>query len=148
MRKYEARQGSYFATPPVQAIMALDVSLGQLLAQGMDARFAAHATSSRTIKDTVEGWGLRLVPAERGIAANTLSAIYLPAGITAPELLKHVGGQGVMIAGGLHPQHAASYFRVGHMNVSTLPGSDHVDRTLGALKHALTATGYKFAGQA
>lgn len=97
MNKYEARQPSYFATPPVQLIMALNVSLKQIVAQGMMNRFDKHVQVSAMVKDKLEGWGLKLVPQSRQIAANTLTAVYYPAGIVAGKFLKAVSDRGVMI---------------------------------------------------
>ncbi len=42
MQAYESRKASYFATPAVNSVWALNVSLGQLLAEGMEARFRRH----------------------------------------------------------------------------------------------------------
>ena len=97
MRKYEAREPSYFATPPVQLIMALNASLKQLVQQGMMERFAKHAQVSNMVKDKLELWGLNLVPQTRNIAANTLSAVYYPEGIVPGDFLKAVSVRGVMI---------------------------------------------------
>ncbi|RPJ37221.1 MAG: alanine--glyoxylate aminotransferase family protein, partial [Chloroflexi bacterium] len=40
MQAYEARKPGYFGTPAVNLVFALNVSLGQILAEGLDARFA------------------------------------------------------------------------------------------------------------
>jgi alanine-glyoxylate transaminase/serine-glyoxylate transaminase/serine-pyruvate transaminase len=61
MKKYEARQPSYFATPPVQLIMALNVSLKQLVEESLVPRFERHHHVSDRFKSTLEGWGLKLV---------------------------------------------------------------------------------------
>lgn len=61
MQKYENRQGGYFATPPVQLILALEVSLSQFLVQGMEARFAQHVAASKKMKEACKRLGLRLV---------------------------------------------------------------------------------------
>ncbi|KAJ3191022.1 hypothetical protein HK101_008163 [Irineochytrium annulatum] len=147
MKKYEARQPSYFATPPVQLIMALHVSLGQFLsAQGeMNTRFDQHRSASDKVKDALESIGLKIVPVKRDAAAHTLTAVYYPAGVAPAEFLGKVGARGVIIAGGLHPEHAVKYFRVGHMNVSSVNDSQnhHLDTTLKAIREALKEVGYK-----
>ncbi|KAJ3093322.1 hypothetical protein HK100_006683 [Physocladia obscura] len=147
MQKYEARQASYFATPPVQLILALQVSLEQLVAaQGsLEHRFAQHRAASAKVKDTLESWGLQLVPVNRACAANTLTAVYYPAGVAPAEFLGKVGLKGVVLAGGLHPEHATKYFRIGHMNVSVVNDSllNHLETTLDAIKAALQECGHK-----
>ncbi|KAJ3206942.1 hypothetical protein HDU67_007844 [Dinochytrium kinnereticum] len=146
MRKYEARQGSYFATPPVQLILALHVSLNQLVAAAgsLETRFEQHKKVSDRVKDALESWGLKIVPVSRNVAAHTLTAVYYPTGVAPAEFLGKVGAQGVILAGGLHPDHAAKYFRVGHMNVSAIkdPTVGHLDATLSAIRNALKETGY------
>ena len=115
MQKYEARQAGYFATPPVQLILALEVSLNQIAAKGMDSRFGMHIQASDKIKTACERLGLKLVPVNRRVAANTLSAIYYPDGVSPPNLLKSMTAAGVIVAGGLHPEHNTKYFRIGHV---------------------------------
>jgi alanine-glyoxylate transaminase/serine-glyoxylate transaminase/serine-pyruvate transaminase len=62
MQAYEARKPSYFATPAVNLIMALHVSLKQILSKDMDARFHAHRQVSNAFKDVlVNELGLKLV---------------------------------------------------------------------------------------
>ncbi|KAJ3401809.1 hypothetical protein HDU80_005693 [Chytriomyces hyalinus] len=147
MQKYESRQPSYFATPPVQLILALHVALTQLVAAQttLEVRFAEHRAASKRVKDTLESWGLRIVPVRRECAANTLTAVYYPSGISAGEFLPKVAAKGVLLAGGLHPEHAGKYFRVGHMNVSVMHGAlnGHLDTTLNAIQTALQECGYK-----
>ncbi|TPX58682.1 2-aminoethylphosphonate---pyruvate transaminase [Powellomyces hirtus] len=144
MKAYEARKPSYFATPAVQSILALQTSLQQLKDQGMDARFAKHREASKKIKDAVEKWGLKLVPVNREVAANTLSAVYYPEGVKGPELLQKIGAAGIVVAGGLHPRHATEYFRIGHMNVSAVNDSEnhHLDKTLAAIEASLKELKY------
>ncbi|KAJ3016542.1 UNVERIFIED_CONTAM: hypothetical protein HDU68_012162 [Siphonaria sp. JEL0065] len=147
MQAYEARKPSYFATPAVQLVLALQVSLTQLVAaQGsLDQRFALHRDASKKVKDTLEGWGLKIVPVRREVAANTLTAVYYPAGVAPAEFLGKVSAKGVVLAGGLHPEHNTKYFRVGHMNVSVVNDGllGHLDVTLNAIKAALGECGYK-----
>ncbi len=143
MKKYEARQPSYFATPPVQLIMALEVSLKQLVAGRMESRFEAHVRASNAVKDKLVAWGLSLVPQSRELAAHTLTAAYHPPGLNGPDFLKAVSSEGIVLAGGLHPSHAPTYFRVGHMNTSVLEGSKDVELTLNAIEKALKVCGYQ-----
>ncbi|KAJ3049223.1 Talin-1 [Rhizophlyctis rosea] len=142
MQNYEARKPSYFATPPVQLVMALEVSLRGLVEQGMEERWRAHREVAGRVKERLERLGLKLVAVNRTVAANTLTAAYYPEGVDGPAFLKTVSEAGIVIAGGLHPVHGSKYFRVGHMNISaTDPANGHVDRTLEAIEKALQFTG-------
>ncbi|KAI9096615.1 pyridoxal phosphate-dependent transferase [Phlyctochytrium arcticum] len=143
MQKYEAGQPSYFATPAVQLILALETSLKQILAQGLDARFNKHKEASQRIKNAAKDMGLKIVPVSEEAAAHTLTAIYYPEGVKGAELLQKMGANGIVVAGGLHPKHATEYFRIGHMNVSAVDDKKkHIEKTIDALRSSLTELGF------
>lgn len=138
MQSYEARKPSYFATPAVQLVNALYISLKQILEKGMDAVFEAHITTSNKFKAEIKAMGFSLVTLNDKAAANTMTTIYYPEGIIGPDFLQAVSQRGVMLAGGLHPQMAAKYFRVGHMGISARePSREHLTNTLQAIQGAL-----------
>lgn len=139
MEAYEAGKPSYFATPPVNLVHALDVSLGQILAEGLEARFARHRRMAKAFRAGWKALGLRLLPVSEAVAANTLSAVYYPEGVDA-ALVGGVRGQGIVMAGGLHPELKARYFRVGHMN---RVGPTDVLAAVGAVERALLAAGHR-----
>jgi alanine-glyoxylate transaminase/serine-glyoxylate transaminase/serine-pyruvate transaminase len=139
MEAYETGKPAYFATPPVNLVCALDVSLGQILAEGMEARFARHQRMARAFRAAWKALGLRMLPASDAVAAHTLSAVYYPDGVDA-ALVGRVKGQGIVVAGGLHPELKARYFRVGHMN---RVGPTDVLAAVGAVERALLAAGHR-----
>lgn len=139
MEAYEAGKPAYFATPPVNLVAALDVSLGQILAEGLEARFSRHRRMARAFRAAWRALGLRLLPTTEAAAANTLSAVYYPEGVDA-ALVGRVRGEGVIMAGGLHPELKARYFRVGHMN---RVGPGDVLTAVGAVERALLAAGHR-----
>ena len=141
MHAYEARKPGYFATPAVNLIFALNVSLGLILAEGMQVRFARHVMLSRACKAGVQALGLGQVPLHPEYAANTMTAPRFPDGINGPDFLARVGKAGVTLAGGLHPAIRAEYFRIGHMGAASL---GDVLATLGAVENALAGCGYTF----
>nr|HID12605.1 alanine--glyoxylate aminotransferase family protein [Anaerolineae bacterium] len=114
MEAYEARQPAYFGTPSVNLIWALNASLGQILDEGMDARFARHRKLSAAFKAAVTALGMKQVPVNPDKAATTLTAPYYPDGVDR-AVLAHIKEAGVIVAGGLHPAIKARYFRIGHM---------------------------------
>lgn len=141
MEAYEARKPYYFATPAVNLVAAYDVSLGKLLAEGMEARFARHAKMAGAFRAAWKAMELRTVAAEV-VCANTLSAVYFPQGIDA-TLPGKIGAEGIVVAGGLYPSLKTQYFRVGHM------GSIHANdvlATVGAVQRALAKAGYERNG--
>src|SRR5262249_829319 len=119
-------------------VLALDVSLGQLVAEGMQARVARHARQAAAFRAACRALGLAFLPAREAIAASTLSAVFSPAGIDA-TLVGRMPEQGIAIAGGLHPDARAKYFRVGHMGA--MKASD-ILAAVGALERALAAGGH------
>ena len=140
MESYEAREPGYFGTPPVNLIWALNVSLGQILDEGLDRRFERHRRISRATKAGVGALGMGQVPVSDSKGANTLTAPYFPEGVDG-SVLAHVKEAGVILAGGLHPEIKKRYFRIGHMGV--VNGSD-VRATIGAVEQGLAKVGYQF----
>jgi alanine-glyoxylate transaminase/serine-glyoxylate transaminase/serine-pyruvate transaminase len=133
---YEAEKPSYFATPPVNLISALDVSLGLILDEGMPARFARHVRMANAMQAAWKALKLKALPTNDGLVAHTLSALYYPPGVDA-ALVKAVAAQGITIAGGLHPELKAKYFRVGHMGSVS---ANDVLATVAAVERALLAS--------
>ncbi|MEM1033515.1 MAG: alanine--glyoxylate aminotransferase family protein [Myxococcota bacterium] len=146
MEAYEARSPSYFATPATNLIMALDVSLGELLDdrlegdRGMAARFARHHKVASAMRAAWRALDLTLLPVP-GVEANTMSAIRLPAGVDA-SLPARVKEHGVVIAGGLHPDIKKTYFRVGHMG-DVVRRHDALLRTVDAVAAGLADAGHR-----
>ena len=144
MQNYEAKKPSYFATPSPQLIHALHTSLTQILARPLSERFAIHRETSRRIKSTIASYGLKQLATKPENEANGMTAIYLPEGVKAPELLPNLLKKGVVFAGGLHKEIAAKYIRFGHMGVSVVdPARNDIDKALEALKEALGDAGYQ-----
>lgn len=81
---------------------------------------------SDRIKKAVADLGLKQVAANPDEQAHGMTAIYLPEGVKATDLLPLLAKKGVIFAGGIHKEIAAKYIRFGHMGVSvvsTLRGS-------------------------
>jgi alanine-glyoxylate transaminase / serine-glyoxylate transaminase / serine-pyruvate transaminase len=140
MEAYEARRPSYFGTPPVNLIWALNVSLGQILDEGMEHRFARHRKLSDAFKAAITTLGMKQVPVRPEVMANTLTAPYYPEGVDA-SVLARIGQAGALLAGGLHPEIKAKYFRIGHMGAVT---ASDILATVGAIERGLAEAGYRF----
>jgi alanine-glyoxylate transaminase / serine-glyoxylate transaminase / serine-pyruvate transaminase len=138
MQAYEQDKAAYFATPAVNLIYALDVSLQQILAEGMEARFQRHTKLGGAFQEGMRGLGIGLL-AQRGVEAPTISAMYYPDGVDA-SLVAKVAANGVTIAGGVMPGLAPKYFRVGHMGTCT---ASDVVATIGAIERGLLECGAK-----
>jgi len=140
MEAYQDRRPRYFATPAVNLVWALNVSLGQILAEGMETRIARHRRLARACRAALSALGLRLVPVSPEKAAHTMTAAYYPEGVTS-ALLEEVQRAGVILAGGLHPEIRTRYFRIGHMGA--VNPADLL-ATVGALEEGLARLGHAF----
>ena len=141
MQAYEGRRPAYFATPPVNLIYALDVSLGQILAEGTEARFRRHRELGAACRRAIKALGLGQVPLSDEVAANTMTAPRYPAGVKGPEFLAKVRAAGVILASGLHPTIKDEYFRIGHMGPTN---RGDLLATVGAIETGLAACGHRF----
>lgn len=141
MKNYEARKPSYFATPSVNHLFALNTALDILLENGgMEQRFKEHAIVANAIQQALGSLGCTLIT-QAGAHAHTLSCVRYPPGISASDFLSKVRSRGVSLAGGLHHQIKTEYFRIGHMGPSTRR-LDHIWKTFEAIETALLACGY------
>jgi alanine-glyoxylate transaminase/serine-glyoxylate transaminase/serine-pyruvate transaminase len=141
MQAYESRRAAYFATPAVNLVWALNVSLGQLLAEGMEARFRRHRALGAACRQGISALGLAQVPTAPEFAAHTMTAPRYPQGVNGADLLPAIQAAGVTVAGGLHPAIRSEYFRIGHMGPTS---AGDLLATLGAVEAGLRQCGYKF----
>ncbi len=138
MQAYEARKVGYFGTPAVNLVMALNVSLQQILDEGMEQVFARHVLLSNAVKAGLAAMGMTQLPADMAHAAHTLSCPCYPEGIDA-GFLRFVRAEGAILAGGLHPVVKSKYFRIGHMGAASRAD---VLTALGAVEAGLRQAGY------
>jgi alanine-glyoxylate transaminase/serine-glyoxylate transaminase/serine-pyruvate transaminase len=133
MQAYQARKPAYFGTPAVNLVAALNESVRQIKAEGMEARWARHHKLAAAFKAGIAALGIREVPVSPAVRADTLTVMYYPDGIDS-TLLGRIGATGVVVAGGLYPSIASKSFRVGHMGVDTL---GDLLRTIAAIEQGL-----------
>lgn len=141
MEAYEERRVGYFGTPAVNLVAALNISLGLLLKEGIEQRFARHKRIGHACKAAIAALGMGQVPLSAEIAANTMTAPRYPQGVSAADFLAKAKQAGVILAGGLHPEIKTEYFRIGHMGQVN---QGDLLATIGAIEVGLAATGYEF----
>jgi len=139
MKAYEERRPSYFGTPPVNLILALEISLKMICEEGMAQRVQRHQTLAKAFRAAIVSLGLAMLPQSDTISAHTLSAIYFPEGIDGAAMRAKMVESDVIIAGGLLAEIKATYFRIGHMGSVS---SNDLLAVLGALERALSALGH------
>lgn len=136
MSAYEERKPSYFGTPPVNLILALETSLKLICEEGIIKRVKRHQDLAKAFRAAISTLDLKMLPKSNEIAAHTLSAVYFPKGLDGAALRAKMIESDVIIAGGLLPEIKATYFRVGHMGSVS---ENDLLAVLGALERALLA---------
>ena len=131
-------KGSYFGTPNTNLILALSISLANILDEGMDARIRRHEKMAGAIRAGIDALGLEFIP--KKAFANTVSAVYLPDGMDSKRFLTDSENYGAVFASGLIKDIASTYFRIGHMGTTS---ATEVMLAIGAIERALKSNGYK-----
>ncbi len=138
LRTYMQGKAAYFATPAVNLIVALDVSLNMILKEGIENRIKRHQIIAESIRAGLKELGLTFIPNEESYA-NTISVQYLPENVKQSDFLADAERFGAVFAGGLIPEIKEKYFRIGHMGSIT---SSEVLIAISAVERALKKNGY------
>lgn len=131
---------------PVQLVYSLQAALNAVLegSVSLEDRFKAHKDASNKFKDELTNLGFSFVPLDRSIAANGMSAVKFPAGLSAADIVPKLAEKDIVVAGGLHKAIATTYFRVGHMGISAVETArGDVERVLKGIKEVLEEKGWK-----
>jgi serine---pyruvate transaminase len=101
-------------TPPVSLVAGLDVALGMLLDEGLEAVFDRHLQLGRACRAGAKAMGLELFSPDEDRSA-VVTAIRAPEGIDAGDVVKAVRDRfGVTIANGQEDL-KGRIFRIGHI---------------------------------
>ena len=126
-------------TPAISVMVALELALRQLLDEGMGSVFERHAAIGRLTRDAVKALGLSLFPDE-GVASDTVTAVEVPQGVDAAEMLAILREEfGVILAGG-QQELRGKIFRIGHMGFCT---AEEIRDAVDALKATLPRVGFQ-----
>jgi aspartate aminotransferase-like enzyme len=112
-RKAQENLDSAF-TPAVSLIVALDVALGLLLEQGLDAAFERHLRLGRACRAGIKAMGLELFSPDEDRSA-VVTAAHMPEGMDSGDLTRALRDRhGITIASGQGDLKSA-IFRIGHI---------------------------------
>jgi aspartate aminotransferase-like enzyme len=112
-RKAQAKLDAPF-TPPVSIVRALDVALGLLLDEGLEAAFERHARLGRACREGAKAMGLELFSPDEERSA-VVTAIRTPDGVDATEVVATLRDRfGITIANG-QAELKGKIFRIGHI---------------------------------
>jgi aspartate aminotransferase-like enzyme len=101
-------------TPAVSIVNALDVALGLLLGEGLEAAFERHARLGRACREGVKAMGLELFSPDHDRSA-VVTAIRAPDGIDSADVVAALRDRfGITIAGG-QGELKGKIFRIGHI---------------------------------
>jgi serine---pyruvate transaminase len=101
-------------TPAVSVITALDVALGILLDEGLEAAFERHVRLGRACRAGAKAMGLELFSPDEDSAA-VVTAIRPPEGVDGTDVVKALlHDHGITIANGQGPL-KGQIFRIGHI---------------------------------
>jgi aspartate aminotransferase-like enzyme len=111
MARYDEREETP-ATPALPQVHALDVQLDDILAEGVEARYARHALLAEIVQEWArERFGLF---AEEGYASTTLTCVENTRGISVAALNRELGRQWAAISNG-YGKLKEKTFRIAHM---------------------------------
>ena len=112
-RKAQAKLDAAF-TPAVSLVAGLDVALGLLLEEGLDAAFDRHVRLGRAARAGSKAMGLELFSPDDDRSA-VVTAVRAPEGIDAADVVKGLRDRfGMTIAGG-QGELQGKIFRLGHI---------------------------------
>jgi serine---pyruvate transaminase len=112
-RKAQSKLDAPF-TPPVSLVRGLDVALGLLLDEGLEAAFDRHARLGRACREGAKAMGLELFSPDEDRSA-VVTAIRSPEGVDATEIVSSLRDRfGITIANG-QGDLKGKIFRIGHI---------------------------------
>ena len=111
-----ANKDGYFPyTPSTPILHGLRESLNLLLEEGLDNVFTRHHRLAEGVRRAVQAWGLKLCAVEPKWYSDTVSAILVPDGINAQDIiLTAYNKYDVSLGAGL-TEVAGKVFRIGHL---------------------------------
>jgi pyridoxamine---pyruvate transaminase len=103
-------------TPSVTDLYGVEASVDELLDEGLESSIERHARSAAACRAGVRAMGLELWPRSEEIAADCVTAIAVPDGLTDTQVRAHCRERyGVMLSAG---QGAGNLVRIGNMATS------------------------------
>lgn len=129
-----ADEGSTATTPAISLLYALDASLDEMLAEGIEQVWARHQRLGRHVREGLGQLGLRLV-AESGYESDSITGFWTPDGLEAVTLKERVSDATGIVIATAQGAMAKTAMRIGHMGWVETP---ELDATLEALAANMT----------
>jgi alanine-glyoxylate transaminase / serine-glyoxylate transaminase / serine-pyruvate transaminase len=107
--------GYFPYTPPTQLLVGLRASLDRIFAEGLDEVIARHARLAEGVRRGIAAWGLDLVAEHPSLYSDTVSAIRVPQGVDARDVIRTAYHRfRTSLGTGLGPLDGKA-FRIGHL---------------------------------
>ncbi len=127
-------------TPALSLMFGLDYAVQQMLSQGdMNAVYDFHQEMAEYTRTGLKSMGIGLVAKDEKFASNTVTAAWVPEGITDEALLSSLRDEYDIIAAEGRGLLAGKVFRIGHMGYVS---KEDIDDVFSALKEALPKLGF------
>lgn len=114
MRKANAT-GYFPYTPSIPMLYGLREAIAMLLEEGLENVFARHHRLAEGTRQAVKAWGLELCARKPEWNSDTVSAIMVPAGINAAEVIDVAYRRYDLALGAGLARMAGRLFRIGHL---------------------------------
>ena len=130
--------GYFPYTPPMTLLRGLRASLDRIFDEGLENIFERHHFLAEGVRKAVFAWGLDLCAKNPEWYSDTVTAIEVPQGYDANELIKHAYNRfGLSLGAGLSKV-AGKVFRIGHLGdlnelmlMSAISGAEMAMRDIG-----------------
>jgi alanine-glyoxylate transaminase/serine-glyoxylate transaminase/serine-pyruvate transaminase len=107
--------GYFPYTPATQLLRGMRASLDLIAQEGLENVFARHARMAGAVRSAVDAWGLKLCAKEAKWHSDTVSAILVPEGFDANDVLKTAYHRyNTSLGTGLNKVNG-KVFRIGHL---------------------------------
>jgi alanine-glyoxylate transaminase/serine-glyoxylate transaminase/serine-pyruvate transaminase len=107
--------GYFPYTPPTQLFHGLRKSLDRIFAEGLDTVIARHHRLAEGVRRGVHAWGFSLCAEHESLQSNTVSAIKVPEGVDAREVIKIGYARYNASFGSGLARLSGKVFRIGHL---------------------------------
>jgi alanine-glyoxylate transaminase/serine-glyoxylate transaminase/serine-pyruvate transaminase len=114
MRRFNA-DGYFPYTPPTPLLHGLRAALDLIEAEGLENVVSRHARLAEGVRRGVDAWGLDLVAEHPSYYSDTVSAIRVPQGVDAREVMRIAYADYNASFGSGLSQLAGKVFRIGHL---------------------------------
>jgi len=109
------KDGYFPYTPSIPLLYGLRGAIDLLLQEGLDNVFVRHYRLAEGVRRAVEAWGLNLCARDPKWYSNTVSAILVPEGFDARDVMHNAYHRYKLSLGGGLSEVTGKLFRIGHL---------------------------------